>query len=324
MAEKSDIRVKFEIGEIKFEAEGSADLVERERSIFNNTLLPAAIDAIVRTWSVVQDTTYIEGSKSQQPLLETSSSMLPESIVLDSNTDLSRTTLASFIKKYGSLSEQDFVLFSAYFDEIKNHASYFTKDEAEKYYEDARRHKPKNISMCLNQLAQKGFIIDATNVEQKLPKPYRISNEGLEYISTYTPKDVKEKKASNKPHKQRAKEKSAYAGIDYDELNLDSYPSVKSLSDFKEKMMLILYIITNEGKGEWFTTSDVLCLMINIFGESATKDKVNGVFKREKSWFKSENVDGNNKLVHRKLLNEAKSFAQSLGMDSKSEKEIIE
>lgn len=46
MEEKSEIRVKFEIGEIKFEAEGSADLVERERSIFNNTLLPAAIDAI--------------------------------------------------------------------------------------------------------------------------------------------------------------------------------------------------------------------------------------------------------------------------------------
>lgn len=38
MGEKSEIRVKFEIGEIKFEAEGSAELVERERSIFNNTL----------------------------------------------------------------------------------------------------------------------------------------------------------------------------------------------------------------------------------------------------------------------------------------------
>lgn len=324
MEEKSEIRVKFEIGEIKFEAEGSADLVERERSIFNNTLLPAAIDAIVRTRSVARSAQYIETQDSQQPLLAKSSNMLPESIVLDSNTDLSRTTLASFIKKYGSLSEQDFVLFSAYFDEIKNHASYFTKDEAEKYYDDARRIRPKNISMCLNQLAQKGFIIDATDVEQKFPKPYRISSEGLEYISTYTPKDVKEKKSSNKPYKQRAKVKSVYADINCDELNLDSYPSIKSLSDFKEKMMLILYIITNEGKGEWFTTADVLCLMTDIFGESATKDKVNGVFKREKRWFKSENVDGNNKLVHRKLLNEAKSFAQSLGTGLELEKKIIE
>lgn len=315
MGEKSEIRVKFEIGEIKFEAEGSADLVERERSIFNNTLLPAAIDAIVRTRGMVQSVQYSEGQDTQQSLLATSSSMLSESVTLDSNTDLSLTTLASFIKKYGSLSEQDFVLFSAYFDEKKNHASYFTKNEIEKYYDDARRSKPTNMSMCLTNLARKKFIIDATDVEQKLPKPYRISSKGFEYIRTYTSKDVKEKKSSNKPHKQRAKVKSVYADINCDELNLDSYPSIKSLSDFKEKMMLILYIITNEGKGEWFTTTDVLCLMTDIFGESATKDKVNGVFKREKSWFKSENVDGNNKLVHRKLLSEAKSFAQSLGKD---------
>ena len=170
-----------------------------------------------------------------------------ENAVLDSNTDLSRITLASFIKKYGVLSEQDFVLFSAYFDEMKNHTSYFTKDEAEKYYAEARRTKPQNISMCLTQLAQKGFIIDAIDIEQKSPKPYRISSEGLEYIRTYVPKEVKERKPSNKPCKQRAKEKAMYADIDCDELNLSMYPSLKSLKDFKEKMMLILYIITNEG-----------------------------------------------------------------------------
>lgn len=313
MGETSEIRVKFEIGEIKFEAEGSADLVERERSIFNNTLLPAAIDAIVRTRGVPQSAPYIEAPESQQQaLLAASSKALSENATQNFGIDLSRTTLASFVKKYGSLSEQDFVLFSAYFDEIKNHASHFTKDEAEKYYDDARRTKPQNISMCLNQLAQKGFIIDATDVEQKLPKPYRISDEGLEYISTYTPKDVKEKKASNKPRKQRTKGKSAYSDVNCDELNLDSYPSIKSLKGFKEKMMLMLYIVTKEGKGEYFTTADVLCLMTDIFGESATKKQVEGVFNREKQWFKTENVDGNNKSVRRKLLNGGKEFAQSL------------
>lgn len=37
MEEKSEIRVKFEIGEIKFEAEGSADLVER-KEVFSTIL----------------------------------------------------------------------------------------------------------------------------------------------------------------------------------------------------------------------------------------------------------------------------------------------
>ena len=68
MGEKSEIRVKFEIGDIKFEAEGSADLVERERSIFNNTLLPAAIDAIVRTRGIVSNTQYIDTSGMMQPV----------------------------------------------------------------------------------------------------------------------------------------------------------------------------------------------------------------------------------------------------------------
>ena len=308
---KSEIRVKFEIGEIKFEAEGSADLVERERSIFNNTLLPAAIEAIVRTRNATQGTErYLETAESQQHLLSASNIISHEGAGLDSNMDLSRTTLASFIKKYGSLSEQDFVLFSAYFDEIKNHTAYFTKDEVEKYYDEARRTKPKNISMCLNQLAQKGFIIDAQDVEQKTPKPYRISSEGLEYVSTYTPKEAKEKKPSNKTHKPRTKDKSVYADINCDELNLGSYPSIKALKDFKEKMMLVLYIITNEKKGEWFSTDDVLCLLTDIFGESATKDQVNGVFRREKMWFKAEKIDG--KSIKRKLLNQGIDFATSL------------
>ena len=313
MNEKPEIRVKFEIGEIKFEAEGAADLVERERSIFNNTLLPAAIEAIVRTHGMLQNSKCIEAQESQLPVLATASTVIPVNSVLDLDTDLSRTTLASFIKRFSQLSEQDFVLFSAYFDEIKNHASYFSKNEVEKYYAEARRTKPQNISMCLTQLAQKGYIIDATDVNQKTPKPYRISSEGLEYIRTYSPKETKEKRKINKLHRQRTKEKSVYADIDCDELSLGSYPSIKSLKDFKEKMMLILYIITNEGKGEWFTTEDVFCLMTDVFGEAATKDQINGVFKREKRWFKVESIEGNSKLVHRRLLGDAKVFAQSLG-----------
>lgn len=234
MTEKSEIRVKFEIGEIKFEAEGSADLVERERSIFNNTLLPAAIDAIVRTRGVVQNSQYIEAPEAQQSFLPISSSVVRENAVLDSNTDLSRITLASFIKKYGVLSEQDFVLFSAYFDEMKNHTSYFTKDEAEKYYAEARRTKPQNISMCLTQLAQKGFIIDAIDIEQKSPKPYRISSEGLEYIRTYVPKEVKERKPSNKPCKQRAKEKS----MSGNKLKKSESPVISRVSRFSKSPLI--------------------------------------------------------------------------------------
>ena len=128
------------------------------------------------------------------------------------------------------------------------------------------------------------------------------------------PKEVKEKKTTSKLRKPSPKLKSTYADINCDELNLDKYPEIKSLKYFKEKMMIILYIITNEGKGEWFTTFDVLCLLTDVFGEAATKDQVNGVFKREKLWFKSENIEGNGKEVKRKLLNQGINFAKSLSV----------
>lgn len=136
--------------------------------------------------------------------------------------------------------------------------------------------------------------------------------EYLKFADVMMDTETKEKKTSSRPRKQRQKVDSPYSTINCDDLNLAQYPEVKSLKNFKEKMMLILYIITNEGKGEWFTTADILCLMTDIFGESATKKQVEGVFKREKRWFKCENIKGSNKFIHRKLLNEGKSYAQSL------------
>ncbi len=313
MSDKVEIRVKFKIGEIEFEAEGSADLVERERSIFSNTLLPSAVDAIVRTRGVAQATQYIEAVEqpTKQLVKDTTSDAIADTAYISAENDYSRMNLASFLKKFGTLSEQDFALFSAFFDEMKNGKKSFTKDDLERYYTEARRTVPSNISMSLNQLAQKGLIMDAVDVEQKLPKPYMVSSEGISYIQSYKPKEEGEKKTS-KPRKSRPKAKSNYSGINCDELSLGKYPEVKSLKDFKEKMMMVLYIITKEGKGEWFSTTDVLYLLMDVFGEHTTKDQVNGVFKREKLWFKSEKVDGNDKEIKRKLLNKGLEFAQSL------------
>ena len=77
MEENTKIRVRFEIGEIKFEAEGPADLVERERSVFTNTLLPSAVEAIVRTRGAEQAMKYIE--PVEQPKVLPSSNATPSS-----------------------------------------------------------------------------------------------------------------------------------------------------------------------------------------------------------------------------------------------------
>ena len=310
MEENTKIRVRFEIGEIKFEAEGPADLVERERSVFTNTLLPSAVEAIVRTRGTEQAMKYVEPVEQPKVLPLSNATPLSENAIplTEESKDLSRTR---YIAQFGQIGEQDFALISAYYDEKKNGNTSFTSDNVKQYYNDARRNKFSNVSVLLGKLAQKGLIMDDPNAERKTPKAYILTSQGIDYVENYSPKEETEKKHT-KARKPRKKAESEYGGINVDSLNLKNYPEVKSLKDFKEKMMTIIYIITNEKAGEWFTTTDVLCLMTDIFGEAATKDQVNGVFKREKLWFKAGNVDGSNREVKRKLLNKGIEYAQSL------------
>ena len=110
-------RVKFKIGEIEFEAEGSAEVIERERNVFMNALLPAAVDAIVRTRGVEGSTQYIENH--EMPLIEQIDSPMktddnPNAINISSQ-DYSRTSLPAFINQFGNVNDQDFTLISVYY-----------------------------------------------------------------------------------------------------------------------------------------------------------------------------------------------------------------
>lgn len=314
MGEKKEIRVRFEIGDIKFEAEGSADLVERERSIFNNTLLPAAIEAIVRTRGVTTNAQYVGYSEPAQPAITASNTPVLISEQGKITEDFSRTSLASFVKSKGANEHYDFIICAVYYNEKRNNIPSFSLATVKELYSDAKKPLPGNLSMSLSELVKKGLIMEDPSAKGSNPKVYVLTSDGEEAVLTMQPSEPKEKKSTTKPRKQPQKTESVYSGINCDDLNLEKYPEVKLLKDFKEKMMLILHIITNEGKGEWFTTADVLCLMTDIFGEAATKNQVDGIFKRNKRWFKTENIEGNNKLVHRKLLNEGKTYAQSLGV----------
>jgi len=314
MGDKSEIRVKFEIGEIKFEAEGSAELVERERSIFNNILLPAAIDAVTRTRGLYQETPLLQAEDSPQVLkLPADTDKADTTQAMDGIVDdFSKISLVSFAKSKGAEVHYDFILCAVYFNEKRNHVASFSSSTVKELYSEAKKPLPNNLSMSLSELVKKGLIMEDISAKGQTPKQYILTTDGEETVNNMRPKEGQEKKPSTKSKKQRPKEKSVYSNLNCDELNLANYPEIKTLKTFKEKMILALYIVTNEGKGEWFSTADVLCILTDIFGEAATEKQIDGVFRREKRWFKLENIDGNNKLVHRKLLNEAKTFAQAL------------
>ena len=301
----------FKIGEIEFKAEGDADVIERERNAFMQFVLPAAVDAVVKTGISKGKEVCLDVNETAVPLIEEREILSP--IAHNEGKEekkYDRMNLASFLQDKGVLSEQDFVLFAAYFDEKKNRKAFFTKEDVDLYYSEARRTKPSNVSMCLNQLAKKGYIMDSNVAEQKVPKPYMLSANGIKFVEEYVPKDKGDNKGTGKRcRKKEVNKKSKYTDLDLDQLNLEKYPSVSDIKNFKDQMILLMYIITEEGKGEWFSTADILCVMTDLFGEPATRDQVNGVFKREKIWFKSEKKDGE---IKRKLLTPAKEHAKGL------------
>lgn len=307
------LKLKYKVGGIEFEAEGPADAVEQQRLNFMNTVLPAAVDAMIQTHAVTETRTLIEESP-QATLLEAGDAKDVQTPSGKSETDYSRISLASFLKKYGTLTDLDFTLFAAYFDEKKNGTKAFSSENIKQYYQEGRRSAYSNNSMLLRLLAQKGYIMDTQAPEgAKSGKYYMLSEDGLAYVENYVPKEEKgEKKKARTRLTRASKSASPYSAINADDLNLSSYPAIKSFSSAKAQVILAMYIVTNEGKGEWFTVDDVIHLLVNIFEVPANVDKVNGVFKKNKAMFHSEQDPSNKKALRRKLLSGAKDYAVSI------------
>lgn len=304
-------KVRIKIGEIEFEAEGASEVIERERSIFFSEVLPAAVDAITRT-KIYNENQIV--SQSSQETLTTNALCYKDQMPVDisANTDLSRTSLAMFLNDKGDLIESTFVIMAAYFDEKKNGNKTFTIKNVEQYYTDARRVKSSNISAELSSLVKKSYIMEADGFENKKPKHYTLTDSGIYFVENYKPKVIPEKSKSKNSHKARPKATSLYASLSADDLNLPNYPEIKKLKSFKEQMMLIMYIVINENKGDSFSVSDIQYLLTDIIGLPATAGQVGGVFNDNKTWFKTE-PDETNKRSNRKiLLQGGKDFAQSL------------
>ncbi len=314
-------RVKFKIGEIEFETEGAADVVERERNVFLTTILPAAVDAIVNIRGTKQASQYIQAVEQTSIKLAINDNENNDVYVVNDgiNDDLSRTSLSSFMSKYGRLSDVDFVLVAAYYDEKKNGVVSFTTENVKQYYIEARRSKYSNNSDLVKRLVQKGHIMDDPYAEKKLPKPYKLTEDGIRYVESYQPKEDKaEKSKVSKPRRTRTKNSSIYWNLNPDELNLNNYPVIKEQDSFKKQMLLVMYIIMNEGKGDTFSVSDIEYLMTDVLGLPTTIDKINGVFKRNKIWFKSGQDENNKKANRNRLLQGAKDFVQMIIDENKS------
>ncbi len=312
---ENQLKLKIKIGQVEFEAEGDATAVTEQRDVFIQSIVPTASSFLDKIQSIEAARVAESPTSSQIVQNETTTPALPYSNA-SNNIDWSRTNLVSFLNKYGELSDRDFVLFAAYYHEQQQESAYvFTVEDVKKFYSEVRRPPYCNNSDLLKRLVQKGLIMDAPNETGKNPKPYVISQDGLQYINTYTPKEKIEKKA-RKVSVLRKKSESTYASLNADELNLSKYPAIKDLKSSKEQIILAMYILTIEKKGEWFKNSDIEYIMPNLFDVHVTKDTVSNAF-RQKSWFDTQKAEDDAKSQKHRLLAQAKTFAEKIIAENK-------
>ena len=313
---ENQLKLKIRIGQVEFEAEGDTNAVTEQRDVFIQSIVPAASSFLDKIQCLEKARTVESPISNQIAQGDVTTPALPYSNTAN-NIDWSRTNLVTFLDDYGELTDRDFVLFAAYYNEQKNQDSnyVFSIESVKKYYNDGRRPSYSNNSQLLNMLAKAGLIIDAPNAENNLPKQYIISQKGYKYITNYEPKNKSDKK-TKKTVVTKKKIDSVYSSLNADDLNLPNYPIVKNLKTSTEQLFLAMYIITAEKKGEWFKNSDIEYIMPNLFDVHVTKDSVSNAF-RQKSWFDTKKAEDDAKSLTHRLLAQAQDFAEKIIAENK-------
>lgn len=300
----SPLKLKFKIGQIEFEAEGSPDDVNYQRIEFMDKLLPAAVDAMVRFQGAISGQPIVDASMHETISMSTENQLLEQSN--EATLKKMRVSINEFLNEKGFVSQIDTAIGLIYFNEIIKECADFSTEELKQYFRDAKIKVPTNSSDIVGKLVGKSFIMRADEKNR-----YKLTRTGISFVETFVAKETKEGKA-RKARKIKTKAVSSYVELTADDLNLNKYPQVRSLNGSKEQIIMAMYIITAEGKGEWFTVADLEHVMTNIFELPFSTDQINGIFKRNKSMFKSEQDSSNKRAYRHKLLSGAKDFAQSL------------
>ncbi|PKL22546.1 MAG: hypothetical protein CVV48_01795 [Spirochaetae bacterium HGW-Spirochaetae-4] len=295
------LKVRFKLGVIEFEAEGLADDVEREREAFKNTLFPLAIEAMSRTQDIINNQKIIEDCEGSA-LLPAQKNSYP--VNSPNNLNLAGISLNEFITQKGFRSKMEYAIgLIYYFERVKGY-SVFSCENLKEFFTQAKEKPPINLSDYIKKLINpKAFIMPVTDKGM-----YQITRTGIDFVEKFVVPESQSKKSTKVI---RVKEKSIFSSLDIDTLNLKNYPEIKSQKLFRNQMILILFIVSNEGKGDEFSTADVQCLLIDKLGLKATKDQVNGVFKN-RSWFTIIPDATSKKRKKRKLLTSAKDYAKSI------------
>lgn len=281
-------KLKIKYGMIEFEIESDPETIEKERKAFLETL---------PTITVLANNKIYEGDNADVELIDESKVKY-----LPAQTKNIITNLNTFLHEKGFSSDIDKCLAVIYFmnevETVESVNNQIIKERMQK----AKLIIPKSISVALNGLTTKGFI-QLLEQDGNKGMNYYITQEGIKYIEEYEKKDKKGKSIrKNKTTKKNIANR--YSFLTKEMMNLEQYPEFSKLKSSKDKIMLIMYIMKEIDKGEYFTITELEYIISQIFNDKLSTDTIKGVFKNQSSakYFDKRNVENNNKVNEYKML----------------------
>lgn len=291
-------KIRIKLGAFEFEAEGDSDTVLRERLAMMESL-PTLLSYAS---SSVQTKESLENDKN----IDNKDSFVEKPKMLYTKSQFH--TINEFLIQKNFSTVQDISLGMIFYFNVYKEIYIVTSQSLIDLYKEAKIKQPTNPTDILNKLTQKGYLYsNREKINNKLC--YEITDSGKKYIENYEPKETSTKK--RKSTRQSKKANSKYNSITREDLNLDKYPLLKEYSNFKDKMLLALYIFSNEEKGEYFSVQDIKYILTEIFKEYVTTDQITGVLSRNATWFnKIKNEETKNQEY--KLLNNANTYISTI------------
>lgn len=281
-------KLKIKYGMIEFEIESDPETIEKERKAFLETL---------PTITVLANNKIYEENNTEVELIDESKVKY-----LPAQTKNITTNLNTFLHEKGFSSDIDKCLAVIYFmNEVENVESVNNQIIKERM-QKAKLIIPKSISVALNGLTAKGFI-QLLEQDGNKGMNYYITQKGIKYIEEYEKKDKKGKSMrKNKTTKKNIANR--YSFLTKEMMKLEQYPEFSKLKSSKDKIMLIMYIMKEIDKGEYFTITELEYIISQIFNDKLSTDTIKGVFKNQSSakYFDKRNVEDNNKVNEYKML----------------------
>lgn len=298
-------KLKVRYGEIEFEAEGTPDFIEAERTVFQDNLREA-MALMASTQNFVK------------------SKFIQAETVLPENTHTLIETVANDTQKYSSLSQYlRSKNFSSDTDRVLGVACYLFHNENKENFsanciktalKDARQNIPTNINAYINQNINTGRIVEDKENKIDGKKAYYITDDGISYCDDYIAKETKTTKVVKKS-KNKSTVLSPVCSINVDSLHADKYCDITKLENLNDQIRVLMLMLTNETEFEEFTIKEIEYIL-------TTRFKIATTLRRVKYYFEKAGTEvhfspsGNGKEYKYKLMNdgikEAEKIVQNL------------